>query len=405
MLAHSPPLPLVIDYRDKDHDFTVEDEEGIVLALQCRDRVRRVRLFMSFPNMQKPIMAMDEEYPILEHLIMGHTTENTEQPYPTVYVLPELRAPNLRHLLLADFSIPIRSRLLMTAVGLVTLCLFMDISIQPNTLLQWVSFMPQLENLVIASSSPVPNRVVERQLDITPITQVTLPNLRWFSYQGVSASLEALVGAVIAPSLQQLRVDFFNQLTFPIPRLQQFINTTENLRFDIAGLKFADERVDVALYPRGAMTYAFGINVHCSHLDWQVSSMAQILNALRQVISEVEYLILEYESHTSSHEGHNEVDHTEWRELLKSFSHAKTLRIDDGIAKELKELLSCLQWDPLELLPELQELEYSGSGDLGYALTPFLDVRRNTGRPVILIDSKSNPFGSSMPSSYRSATI
>ena len=393
MLAHSPPLPLVIDYRDKDHDFTAEDEEGVVLALQLRDRVRRVRLFMSFPNMQKPIMAMDEEYPILEHLIMGHTTESTEQPYPTVYVLPEsLQAPNLRHLLLADFSIPIRSRLLTTAVGLVTLCLFMDILIQPNTLLQWVSVMPQLENLVIASSSPVPNHVVERQLDITPtITHVTLPNLRWFSYQGVSASLEALVGAIIAPNIQQLRVDFFNQLTFKIPRLLPFINTTENLRFGIAGLKFSDERVDVALYPREAMTYAFGINVHCSHLDWQVSSMAQIFNALRQVISEVEYLILEHELHTSSSEEHNEVDHTEWRRLLRWFSSAKTLRIDDGIAKELKELLRCLQWDDrehlLEFLPELQELKYSGSGNLGYALTPFLDVRRNAGRPVILIDS------------------
>ncbi|KAF8490316.1 hypothetical protein F5888DRAFT_1741582 [Russula emetica] len=40
MLAHSPPLPLIID---QGRNVT-EDEEGIVLALEQRDRVRRVRL-------------------------------------------------------------------------------------------------------------------------------------------------------------------------------------------------------------------------------------------------------------------------------------------------------------------------------------------------------------------------
>ena len=45
MLAHSPPLPFVIDYRlDKDDGITVEDEEGAILALKQYDRVRRVRL-------------------------------------------------------------------------------------------------------------------------------------------------------------------------------------------------------------------------------------------------------------------------------------------------------------------------------------------------------------------------
>ena len=32
MLAHSPPLPLVIDYFDKYHDITAEDKEGLILG-------------------------------------------------------------------------------------------------------------------------------------------------------------------------------------------------------------------------------------------------------------------------------------------------------------------------------------------------------------------------------------
>jgi hypothetical protein len=66
----------------------------------------------------------------------------------------------------------------------------------------------------------------------------------------------------------------------------------------------------------------------------------------------------------------------------------KTLRVCDGIVKEFSH---CLRPDggelPVELLPELQELSYSGSGDAQAddAFTSFIDYRRNAGHPVTLI--------------------
>ena len=63
MLAHSPSLPLVIDYDDKDRYIAVEEEERRILALRQRDRVHRVRLGMLVPIMEKLIMAIDEGYP------------------------------------------------------------------------------------------------------------------------------------------------------------------------------------------------------------------------------------------------------------------------------------------------------------------------------------------------------
>jgi hypothetical protein len=42
MLAHPPPLPLIIDHVCGDFDVSEEDEEGLLLALKRRDRVRRV---------------------------------------------------------------------------------------------------------------------------------------------------------------------------------------------------------------------------------------------------------------------------------------------------------------------------------------------------------------------------
>ena len=63
MLAYSSPLPLDIDYRG----ITAEDEEGAILAFKQRDRVR---LYMPATDLQKLIVAIDEEYPILEHLVI-----------------------------------------------------------------------------------------------------------------------------------------------------------------------------------------------------------------------------------------------------------------------------------------------------------------------------------------------
>jgi hypothetical protein len=76
-------------------------------------------------------------------------------------------------------------------------------------------------------------------------------------------------------------------------------------------------------------------------------------------------------------------DRNEWRKLLGSFSNVKTLSVDDGLVRELS---CCLQLDdgelPLELLPGLQELTFSGIEDVDDAFTQFIDARKNAGRPV-----------------------
>jgi hypothetical protein len=116
MLARSPPLPLVIDRLDEDHDISAEDEEGIILALRHRDRVCRIRLIgpIPIPILQKLINGLDGEFPILEYLNikprrylrpMGSTSLNLPQ---------NVRAPHLRQVLLRNFAIPIGSSLLTT---------------------------------------------------------------------------------------------------------------------------------------------------------------------------------------------------------------------------------------------------------------------------------------------------
>jgi len=46
MLAHSPPFPLIVDHGPWPRRDVAEVEEGTLLALKHRDRVRRIRLHM-----------------------------------------------------------------------------------------------------------------------------------------------------------------------------------------------------------------------------------------------------------------------------------------------------------------------------------------------------------------------
>ena len=388
MLAHSPPLPLIIDFNDECRDITAEDEEEVILALGQRERVRRIRLFLPIPIMERLVMVIEREYPILEYLIMATLDEEMSA---SLMLTETFQAPHLRHLTLGCFAIPIGSRLLTTAVGLVALILIMNqpsAYLQPNTLHRWISSMPNLEILGVFFTFPVHNRDVERQLMRAPTTtHVTLPNLLRLIFRGASAYMEAFVRNITTPRLERLDIVFFNQLTFSIPCLTQFMNTTENLKFSHARLLFSGKLVDVDVYPHEkAKTHALSIRVDCWGLDRQVSSAAQISNALTQKFSTVEHLAFEHVVHRRSSEEYNEVDRTEWHKLLRSFNNVKTLHIRHTVL--VGEFSRCLQLDdgehPLELLPELQELTFPKSSAVGDPFTKFIDARKNAGRPVIL---------------------
>jgi hypothetical protein len=393
MLAHSPPLPLVINYTEDVPGIAVEDEEGATLALKKRHRIRRVRLFMPFVTRQKLFAVIEGDYPVLEDLIIWSWTRDDM----TLVMFPEtFHAPHLRHLALVGFTLPIGSRLLTTAVRLVTLCLVIShpsVYFPPNTLLQWLSFMPQLETLNIKFLF-LPNRDEERQLTHPPVmTPVTLPNLHDFSFQGHSTYLDALV-LRITPCPEKLYICFPNQRTFPVPRLLRFMNTTWNLNFESTKFKFSRFRASMVVYPRGeAEKYALSVIVSGGELDWLVSYMAQISNLFSQIFSGVEHLALELEDEEDNWTSeeplleYNGLHRIEWRQLLSSFRNVKTLRIANVFVKGVSH---CLGLDggglPLDLLPELQEFTYSGRGKSGYVpvLTSFIDARQKAGRPITL---------------------
>jgi hypothetical protein len=121
---------------------------------------------MRVPDLQKLIVAMGEEYLMLEYLYIATLTKQKSS-----LVLPRtFHAPQLRSLILMNFAFSILSPMFSTATNLVTLLLqkiHPSAYFHPNDLLPRFSLMSQSETLGISFLAPIPNREVERRLLFT----------------------------------------------------------------------------------------------------------------------------------------------------------------------------------------------------------------------------------------------
>jgi hypothetical protein len=380
MLAHSPPLPLTIYYHGQK--ITTEDESGILLALSHRDRVRHIRLSL-LPNVGKFVAVMDDQFPVLERM---HIHSPIEVDLPESF-----QSPNLRHFRLWATCIPrpIEPPLLITSTARLVTLELLDIPrsayFPPSYLLTRLSLMTHLKRLSIGFRSPIPNRDVEMQLHKTPADMTTLPNLRWFAFTGVSAYLEGLVSRISAPSLSILRVYLFNQLSFTVPRLLQFMKTSENLTITPVHVNFGVRAVSLHAVPWKWDDAPLELAVRCRPPDWQVSSQAavQFFHTFSPVLSVVEKA--SFSHHQSS--GWLNIDQSQWLEFLRPFTNVKTIHVqkqDDLVGKLFRSLQSDDGGPPLELLPNLEEVRYFGGLDALDAINAFVDARRVAGHPVNL---------------------
>ncbi|KAH9976439.1 hypothetical protein BGW80DRAFT_1293678 [Lactifluus volemus] len=383
MLAHSPHLPLTIWYTNGNREMTAEDEEGALFALSHRDRVHRIALCTPVSKLGKFINAMDEEFPILDRICIGSQPgDPTGQMFPKTF-----QAPNLRHAWTS--CRPIGSPLVTTTVCLVNLEL-MDIPpsplFPPSHILTRLSLMSQLATLRIHFHSPHPNRDVE-----TPeVTHVMLPNLQVFSYRGVSAYLEGLA-RIRAPTLKVLDVQFFNQLTFTVPRLLEFMRASEFLRFGAVKITFDGDSLGLMAGPDTSWQQrSLRLRIMCKHLDWQVASAVQIFDSISPVVSGVEDLMLFDVDPNRSANPRDEVDRTQWCNLFRSFSNVKSLGIQASLSGRLSHSLCSVDGEvPLELLPNLEVLQHLGGSSVDGVFTSFIRERRQGGHSVDLVASSS----------------
>jgi hypothetical protein len=364
-----------------------------MLALQRRDRVRFIYFVVTVLSLKKLLLAVDDEFPALEYLHIAPVAK-----HDTHFTLsPTFEAPHLRELWLTHFTSPIGSPLLSTPIGLVVLTLewiHPSTYPHPNNFLQLLSLLTHLEEITLSFRSSVPIHDIERQMSQAPITiHVLHPNLHFFVFTGVSSFLEAILPHLTAPLLETFRVRYSNQLRFSVPNFANFMENIDKFRCSLVYFVFHHEAVALFSYTApGVKSSLFEFTVSCGHLDWQVSSAAQISNVLCPLFSEVTDLTLDYREHTLSFEWHNQADPTHWRKLLGSFGNVKTLRVHNGLVGEVSRSLILDGETLLEILPDLKELICPMRSVEDKIFAPFIHEREVAGQPVNLV-GEIDPVG------------
>jgi hypothetical protein len=102
--------------------------------------------------------------------------------------------------------------------------------------------------------------------------------------------------------------------------------------------------------------YVVYLDIACRMVGLQVSDMASVFEDLIPAFSAVDDLTIDYSGQNPLDEGPRPV---QWRILLRSFRHVKTLRVHSAFAENFsRSLLSDGELEPLpDVLPELQALQ------------------------------------------------
>jgi len=400
MLAHLPPLPLLIDYRSTD---PAEDNSGIHHAIQQRDRIDRVVLQAPHSTLEQLIVTIDELFPRLDALSLLSTTKSegsSELTLPRTFT-----APNLRYLTLHSISLPTGLQTLTSASSLVTLELT-DIQypgyFTPEQLLTQLQHIPHLQELSIGFFVPLPSPSAEEELMREPMMSTTLPALTWLEFRGESAYLESLVARIRAPLLERFNVTLFYNLIFTLPHLFEFIEKTEELRHPVASVIFNEEAVAFVIGPRDySNAGTFSLHISCKPFDWQIDSATQVCSVLAPVLSVVEDLTLECDelSLQGDWRKDSEIDGIEaWHGIFWPFSVVKKLHIGHPLALEFSGALESDNAGFIaEILPELQELQAVVNGwEATNPFAAFIDARRDAGRPVQAMFEETILFSSQM---------
>jgi len=148
-------------------------------------------------------------------------------------------------------------------------------------------------------------------------------------------------------------------------------------------------------YPRkGSRTYALSMATYRVGEDWPLSSTPPILSVLGPVFSRVMHLSVGTcdKDHMlwSELPTYNDVDRTQWRDVLRPFNNVTTLQVEDALIGEISRALNVRDGEStMGLLPELKELiciANVDADDLSDTFTAFIEARQHAGHPVTLIN-------------------
>ncbi|KAI0290202.1 hypothetical protein BC826DRAFT_1106558 [Russula brevipes] len=384
MLAHLPPIPLVINYRDSSYipyfhmrrrrrNFNLEDEDGhsgILHALQQYDRTRYIVLEVQSETLQKLIVPIYDA--------------DTSSRIPG----PKSAPPRITPGFSSNRTTVSRSAPFLIILKLTNIQTSGYFS--PEDLVTQLGHLLQLEELSIEFSIPLPDPDEEEELHRVPMTPTMLPSLRSLEFRGVCAYLEGLVVG-FAPLGSKGFTSHYStnphSLSDTCPSLSMQLRESGSLRHRrICNQDMGHMAPSFSVTSRNELRVPdslspLALKFRCNQFDWQVYSMTEVCEALVPVLS-VSELSLQYhralvtqypsfdEPHRSS-DGQNALDSVMWHELLRPFNGVRRL----GVSNHLAEELSCAL----------------DADDAEAAFAAFLNARQSVGRPVNLLPPPPPP--------------
>jgi F-box-like len=388
MLTIWPPLPIFI----YEEDHSSYDEDNIIAALEQRDRVCRIDLY-EVPNslLENLFAAMQEPFPALESLVLM-TEDDTAPVIPDTFLGGF--APDLETLELREISIPfpVLRKLLLSTTDLVSLSLHKIIHSEyfsPKAMVTFLSVLTRLEYLDFGFDFPLSRPYRENRLPPPP-TRTLLPALRWLELTGVSEYLEDLVAQIDAPLLFELELRFFHQLIFDTPQLAQFISRRQK---DVSE---APNKVHITFFGHNVTVslpelFAYGLElvILCRQSDWQLSALAQVCNSSfpHSFVATVEDLYIFDKTYPLRWQ--DDIEDSQWLELLHPFTGVKNLFLSRQIAPRIAPALQELVGERAnEVLPALQNISWEGlqpSGVVPEVIGQFVTARHLSGHPLAVI--------------------
>ena len=407
MLSHLPPLPIIIDY-DGREPLSAKDEEGVLLALQKHDRIRRIHLCASTgTTLDKLFAVLNGSLPLLDNLGLCIEPSNADEneSVSNELELPRLpqsfQAPHLDHLDLSGVGnlTEVGLPLLATLFNLVSLTLAMTPAsryLSLNYLTLCLSLMPQLKHLdLVFEFCVLSDDIARKPINNPPnVRQIPLSNLTGFFFHGDSSYLEALAARITVPHITTFNATFLDEPSSTLPHLSGLLTTAAGLRFPTALIKFSSPRLRdpmVTIWMANSeqtlghqqLFPPFRIGFPSSSLYAQVTSAGKMCTALTPMLSEVGILHL-YFNETRSWSLHDRpIDNARWYALLRPFREVKKLHVD-GQLWGLSRALSPDDSGPsMEILPELRKiLRWDGARFSG-AFDGFIAARRDAGQHIV----------------------
>jgi len=385
MLAVWPPFPIIIS-NSGDLMSLVRGAGNIIAALKQRDRVCEIDL-QNVPWWLLETFAalMQEPFPLLTSLALGLYDEWAR-------LLPNSplcrSAPRLRKLWLGLVPLPAVQNLLLSSSNLVhlTLC---DIPrsgyISPVVLVTYLSAITRLEFLQLHFRSP-PSHSDRSSGRPPPQTRTVFPALISLRFKGVCEYLEDLVARIDVPQLHNFKVIFFNQLTFDMSRIFQFVCRCKQFSgLDQADIVLSKRFVNLRLSPQvGPLDrIMLSFKILCNKSDWQLSSLAQACSSVLPSLSTLDQLFIYQDSDRPPH-WQDDIEDTQWVELLRPFTAVKKLYLSKRFGPRLAPAVQMLTGDSVtEVLPALQFLYLEEStAPVLKTFEPFITARQLSGHPV-----------------------